>query len=223
MDRAQLAFGHIDAGIRQAHGLDEVIHLGPTWFDARLLVAPSLPPIFLRGVGVSRAIIDLLGTIDETESGVGSCIVYDNWYKARPLSDRLCQDLSDLNVNSWHGYWRGTLDGRVVVRNHSVIIILDKSIGQLTTCDYCEFVDELLSRPLEHLGVILVSEDEWLFNADHNWARQIRERYPVINLTHWQRPDEYTSVLQEILSLLAGHYKSGGTRNVRRMRRSRAT
>ncbi len=233
LDQAQFAEARMDGtmivgcDLSTALGLEEVEHLGPSsvGLDTIACSRGKLPPAFLRGVGLSDAMIAHLKTIGPEPLQPFTCFIsYAGPEQA--LAERLYADLQKKGIRCWHypdttganrRVWEN-LDRAVRQFDKVVVICSQASLQAQSVVDQVERslereaakgaqpangrVRGKKTKSTAPAVLFPIKVDEYVLEGwQHPHQAEVSNR-PMADFTGWEAPRKYRRALGELLHAL---------------------
>lgn len=195
-----------DSNLSDAQQLDECRHLGPCSLDEKTVVkSGNLPKAFLRGCGLSDAVIALYLSLTEEASAYHSCFISHSSEDAE-FANQLYADLQDNGVRCWFApedfkigdRLRLTIDESIENFDRLLIILSEKSISSQWVEQEIEAALEK-ERRNESTVLFPIRLDETVMTVSSGWARLIRNTRHVGDFRSWQTPEAYNTALERLL------------------------
>lgn len=188
-----------------AIGVADVIHGGPSVFDARMSgVVDRLPLNFLTGVGLGDEVITGLSGIARPAAPSPSCFISYS-AKDRAFVDRLHEELQAANIRCW----RDSEDLKIgddildsitqAIRSAErvVIVLSNNSVASRWVNDE---VNAALERERRGGRTVLfpVTLDDAVMESQRGWAGILRTRH-IADFRGWDTPSAYQRSLDRVI------------------------
>ena len=197
-------FAHVD--LREAIGLDNCDHLGPSIIDfITLQISRDLPLSFLRGCGLPDIVIDYLPSLRGEAIQFYSCFIsYSS--KDQLFVERLHADLQNKGVRCWfapHDLPIGAktwdaIDEAIRLRDKLLLILSKASIASEWVEDE---VNKAYAEERSRKEVVLfpIRIDNAVMTTPEPWAVKLREQRNIGDFRQWKKPAEYQKSLERLL------------------------
>ena len=195
-----------DIDLSGCKNLDATRHDGPSSIDIRTLqLSGRLPLAFLRGVGLSDALIDGLPSLLGQPNQFHSCFIsYSS--KDEDFARRLHADLQDKGVRCWFAPHdmkigakiRDTIDEAIRLRDKVLIVLSEAAIAS----DWVEDeVDKAFEEERQRDVVVLfpVRLDDTVLTTNEAWAAKLRRSRNIGDFRAWKEHDAYQKALARVL------------------------
>jgi hypothetical protein len=196
-------------------GLETCRHTGPSIIDFRTLQAsPSLPLVFLRGIGLPDAVIDYLPSLTSQPIQFYSCFISYST-KDQEFAERLCADLQNKGVRCWfapHDLRIGDkfpdeIDAAIRLRDKVLLILSEQSISS----DWVE--DEVKTafeeeRKRRQTVLFPLRLDDAILETKEAWASKLRADRHIGDFRQWRSHDQYQRTLDRVMRDLRSERKS---------------
>lgn len=214
--------GELD--LRGIKKLESVRHFGPSVLDTHTLerCQGQLPEIFLRGCGLSAWSIGLArlyqpslastaftNLADQPQSPVYSACFISYTQLDQALAERLQRDLQQQGVCCWgvpealkqEAPFQITLEQSLRPQDKLLLIV---SIPAVATAWFEPEVQQVLEREVEHGQTILLplAVDEAIRELQVGGRPLAGPRRYVADFCHWQEPDIYQAIFEQLLAHL---------------------
>jgi TIR domain-containing protein/pentapeptide repeat protein len=189
-----------------AHGLDACRHSGPSVIDFQTLAkSGSLPLAFLRGCGLSDALIDYLPSFLNTPIHFYSCFISYST-KDQDFADRLHADLQNKGVRCWFApedlkigdRFRQRIDEAIRLHDKLLLILSEHSVRS----DWVrEEVESCLEREHREKRTVLfpVRVDDAVIDTNEAWAASIRRQRHMGDFRRWKDHDSYQKAFERLM------------------------
>jgi hypothetical protein len=195
-----------DVDLTSVIGLQTCIHHGPSTIDYRTLQkSGSLPPSFLRGVGLPDKLIDYLPSLLDQAIQYYSCFVS---YSSRDqdFADRIHTDLQNKGVRCWfapHDLPIGAkildaIDAAIRLQDKVLLILSERSIKS----DWVEgevlkaFEEE---RKREQTVLFPLRLDDTVMDTNEAWAAKLRAERNIGDFRRWKDHDAYKESFERVV------------------------
>jgi TIR domain/Pentapeptide repeats (8 copies) len=192
--------------LAEVKGLDRCRHRGPSPIDFQTLSrSGSLPPAFLRGIGLSDGLIDYLPSLLNDAIQHYSCFIsYSS--KDQAFAERLHADLQNKGVRCWfapHDMPIGAkiidaLDKAIQLQDKVLLILSDGAVAS----DWVEGeVTRALDEERTRKQVVLfpVRLDDAVLQTSEGWARMLRGQRNIGDFTGWKEHDSYQKSFDRLM------------------------
>jgi TIR domain/Pentapeptide repeats (8 copies) len=197
-------FGQCD--LREAKGLDQCSHEGPSIIDFQTLQKSGpLPLAFLRGVGLPDNVIEYLPSLLNEAIQHYSCFIsYSS--KDQTFAERLHADLQNKGVRCWFAPHDMRIGAKIIDAIDEAIRLRDKVLLILSEGAIAsDWVEGEVTRALDEEGtrkqVVLfpVRLDDAVMHTSEGWARLLRGQRNVGDFTGWKEHDSYQKSLDRLM------------------------
>jgi hypothetical protein len=199
-----------DTNLTAVRGLETCLHIRPSTLDHRTLARSGpLPLAFLRGCGLSDALIDYLPSLLNEPFQFYSCFIsYAS--KDHAFAERLHADLQNKGVRCWFAPKDMKIGDRIRPRIDDTIRLYDKLLLVLSkasvTSQWVEQeVETALARERQQGTTILfpVRIDNTVMALETGWPALIRNTRNIGDFRRWKTHDVYQQALARLLRDLA--------------------
>jgi len=202
----------ISCDVSIARGLEDVRHEGPSLFSAQHLLEQSeeLPEVFLRGCGLSDAVIELY------RSQLGAVRFYSCFisYSSRDdeFARRLHADLQDDGVRCWFAPEDIKIGDRPLATINEAIRLRDKLVLILSAESIdSDWVEHEVDRALEEEErrgrdvLFPIRIDDAVMKCKFGWAKRLREAHRptgrhIGDFCDWRDSSSYRKALDGLLT-----------------------
>jgi uncharacterized protein YjbI with pentapeptide repeats len=204
---SETVFGATD--LREARGLEECRHGGPSTLDFRTLQMSGMLPLpFLRGCGLPDTLIDYLPSLLNQAIEHYSCFIsYSS--KDDVFVNRLYNDLQGSGVRCWFAphdlpWGEKTLPAVMdSIRTHdkTLLVLSRHSIAS----DWVEReVTTAMAEERKQKRTMLfpIRIDDAVLKAEGDWPGLLRESRNIGDFRRWRKPEEYESAKERLLKTL---------------------
>ena len=210
-------FAQVD--LREALGLTEIIHQGPSYVDLHSVQFPQDGSTlhFLRGAGIPNEWIDFYRTTMMHPIQYHSCFIsYSS--KDEALARRLHADLQDQGVRCWFApedmkigdKFRVRIDEAIHLQDKLLLLLSEHALASPWVEDEVEAaLEKERCQQREMLFPVLL--DESVMQTSATWAAKLRRTRHIGDFTRWTDPQAYQQALERLLRDLkiADRTKSG--------------
>jgi uncharacterized protein YjbI with pentapeptide repeats len=205
-----------DLNLSGVIGLEACHHEGPSIIDHRTLQKSGrLPLQFLRGVGLSEALIDYLPSLLNQPLQYYSCFTSYST-KDQDFADRIHADLRNKGARCWFaphdmpigGKILDEIDAAIRLRDKLLLIVSEHSIES----DWVE--DEVTKafeeeRKRKQIVLFPIRLDNAVMDTNEAWAAKLRARN-IGDFTRWKEHSAYQKSFERVLRDLAPKPNDGG-------------
>ncbi len=188
-------------------GLSDIEHSGPSFMDIETLLynRESLPDNFLKGIGVSEAIIQHINTLAVKAIDFFSCFIsYAS--NDKEFADRLFADLQQKDVRCWYApedmrvgdKIRQSIDQSIRIYDKLLLILSENSIDSEWVEDECEIAYEE-ERKRKKTVLLPVRIDDAVMDTEKAWAAKLRRSRHIGDFTKWKDHDSYKKAFDRLL------------------------
>jgi hypothetical protein len=196
-------------------GLETCSHGGPSIIDFKTLEAsPSLPLVFLRGIGLPDSVIDYLPSLTGQPIQFYSCFISYS-QRDEEFAQRLHADLQNSGVRCWYaphdlpigGKILDEIDAAIRLRDKVLLILSEQSINSGWVEDEVNkaFAEE---RKREQTVLFPVRLDDAVMGTQKAWALKLRENRNIGDFRQWRSHDQYQRTLDRVMRDLRSERKS---------------
>jgi uncharacterized protein YjbI with pentapeptide repeats len=203
--------------LSSATGLETCRHAGPSVIDFRTLAkSPSLPLVFLRGVGLPENVIDYLPSLLSQPIQYYSCFIsYSS--KDDDFAKRIHADLQSKGVRCWFaphdlpigGKILDEIDAAIRLRDKVLLILSEHSIGSDWVEDEVKTAYEEERRRKQTM-LFPIRLDDTVLETSEAWAAKLRADRNIGDFREWKNHDRYSKVFERVLRDLAAAPKKTG-------------
>jgi hypothetical protein len=203
-------------------GLETCIHSGPSTLDYRTLAKSGpLPLAFLRGCGLTDALIDYLPSLLNEPFQFYSCFIsYAS--KDHTFAERLYADLQNRGVRCWFAPEDMKIGDRLRLRIDETIRLYDKLLLVLSKTSVAsqwveQEVETALARERQQGMTILfpVRIDNTVMTQETGWPALIRNTRNIGDFRRWKTHGVYQQAFDRLLrDLKAAERQPEGSRPV---------
>lgn len=196
----------IDLDLSKAKGLDKCIHLGPSSLDHQTLQkSKSIPLSFLRGCGISEALIEHLHSISGVTFQFYSCFI--SYSSAdQEFAQKIHANLQDNGVRCWFApkdlrigeRIRTGIDRAIQAHERLLLILSEASLGS-------QWVEQEVERALEiereetRSVLFPIRLDEAVSREVAGWAAFLKNTRNIGDFTGWRSRAKYDASLSRLL------------------------
>jgi uncharacterized protein YjbI with pentapeptide repeats len=195
-----------DVDLSGALELETCHHRGPSSIDFRTLVrSRKLPLQFLRGCGLSDAVIEYLPSMLATPIQFYSCFIS---YSAQnqEFAERIHADLQDSGVRCWFApedlkigdSFRQRIDESIRVHDKLLLILSESSVKSQWVQEEVETAFERERRE-QRLVLFPIRIDSSVLTTNEAWAAGIRRTRHIGDFGDWKQHDSYRRALKRLL------------------------
>jgi uncharacterized protein YjbI with pentapeptide repeats len=208
-----------NTNLKDAVGLLEAIHRGPSSLDQRTIQQSAvLPEAFLRSCGVGPEMTKLITSLQNDPVRYHSCFIS---YSAGDdvFARGLHQDLQLRGVNAWFAAkdlptgakFRAVIDVEIKSRDRLLLILSERSITSAWVEKEVEtaFEEERLQQRTILFPIRL---DDSVFGTNTAWAADIRRTRHIGDFTSWYDRPAYETALSRLLADLRARASDEGFR-----------
>ena len=198
---SEAKFGNTTLGnvyLRDARGLDNCCHVGPSFIDFRTLSqSVNLPISFLRGCGLPDILIEYLPSLSEDAIKFYSCFISYS-AKDQMFAERVYADLQNKGVRCWFAprdlpigakTW-DAIDQAIRLRDKLLLILSKSSIAS-------EWVEDEVNkayaeeRSRKQIVLFPIRIDNAAMSTAEPWAVKLRDQRNIGDFRQWKKPDAY--------------------------------
>ena len=201
-------------------GLDDCLYTGPSVIDIdTILRSGSLPPAFLRGLGLPQRFIDFLPSLLAKRAvEFYSCFISHS-NKDIEFAERLHMDLQQKGVRCWFANedlrigdkFRPRIDEAIRLHDKLLLILSEDAVNSPWVEDEVESALEkerkAKERGEERTVLFPIRLDSAVEETDAAWAASIRRTRHIGDFSAWKDHDAYQVAFERLLRDL----KSGGS------------
>jgi uncharacterized protein YjbI with pentapeptide repeats len=215
----QTIFAQVD--LREALGLTEMIHLGPSHVELYSVQFPQDGSAlhFLRGVGLPDEWIGFHRSSTMRPIQYHSCFI-SYAHQDEMLARRLHADLQDQGVRCWFAPHdmrvgdeiRERIDKEIHIHDKLLLILSEHALA--STWVKTEVEAALEKETHQQRSVLFpVRLDESISQASQAWARLLRRARHIGDFTRWTDPRAYQQAFQRLLRDLKAEDDAKGNTN----------
>lgn len=195
-----------DVDLSKCKFLETCIHTGPSSIDLMTLrQSGNLPPIFLRGAGLSDSLIDYIPTLFLTAIQFYSCFIS---YSARneTFARKLYSDLQNAGVRCWFAPEDMKIGSKIldaitdaVRMRDKVLLILSKEAIDSGWVE--DEVTKAFAEERQRNATVLfpIRIDDAVFTSDEAWAIKLRDSRNIGDFRRWRAASAYRRALDQLL------------------------
>lgn len=187
-------------------GLETCYHYGPSFIDIHTIKrSGSLPIPFLRGVGLSDAMIEYMPSMLDQAIQHYSCFIsYSS--QDSDFANRLHADLQDKGVRCWFashdmpigGKILDTVDAAIRLRDKVLLIVSEHSLKSGWVADeVTKAFDE--ERRRDQTVLFPIRLDDAVLSTSEAWATKLRRDRHIGDFRRWKEHDEYKKSFERVL------------------------
>ncbi len=198
-------FGAVD--FRKIDGLEDVIHEGPSTIgiDSLMISEGRIPELFLRGSGISDAVIEYAKSLTSRPIEFYSCFLSHS-SQDQTIANRLYADLQAEGVRCWFApedlkigdKFRERIDESIRTYEKLLVILSAASISSAWVEAEVEAAfekEQLASRAV----LFPITLDDSIMKTGAAWAAQIRRTRHIGDFRHWEQPDSYAKAFERLM------------------------
>jgi len=195
-----------DCNLKETKGLNKCLHYGPSVIDHQTIAkSGKLSPTFLRGCGMTTAMIKCFSSLAENPEQLYSCFIsYSS--KNQTFAARLHSDLQAHGVRCWFapehlkiGDKTRTIIDESIREHDKLLVVLSK---QSVSSDWVEKeVETALERERQQKRTILfpIRIDDEAMRVNSGWAADIRRARNIGDFRHWRNLSSYHKALARLV------------------------
>jgi TIR domain-containing protein/pentapeptide repeat protein len=201
----QTIFAQVD--LREALGLTEIIHLGPSHVELYSVQFPQNGSTlyFLRGAGIPDEWIDFNHASMMRPIQYHSCFI-SYAHQDEMLARRLHADLQNQGVRCWFASEdmkigeeiRKRIDEEIHIHDKLLLILSEHALASTWVKTEVEAALEKETRQQRSV-LFPVRLDESIAQTSHAWAKQLRRARHIGDFTHWTDPRAYQQAFDGLL------------------------
>ena len=204
---SQTVFGETD--LSSVVGLDTCVHIGPSVLDHQTLqLSGPLPLAFLRGCGLSDALIEYLPSLLQQAIQFYACFISYS-AKDEAFAKRLHADLQDKGVRCWFAPEDLKIGDKIRERIDESIRIYDKLLLILSKHSMAsQWVEGEVETALRkerdpkgnhHAVLFPIRLDDAVMKVEAGWPALIRNTRNIGDFSGWKDPDRYQKAFTRLL------------------------
>ena len=207
-------FGAID--FRTTRGLEDVVHRGPSTIGLDSLVASEgqIPDVFLRGAGVSDALIQYAASLVARPIQFYSCFISYSGADDS-IARRLHADLQVRGVRCWFApedlkigdKFRQRIDQSIRTYEKLLVILSAASIESPWVESEVEAAFEREHRT-GRLVLFPIRLDDAVMETEAAWASELRRARHIADFRNWKQHEAYTESFERLMRDLRSEEKS---------------
>jgi TIR domain/Pentapeptide repeats (8 copies) len=202
-------FSNVD--LRQAEGLDDILHLGPSTVGIDTLERSQgeISEVFLKKAGVSNTFIEYARSLTTMQTiEYYTCFIsYSS--KDELFARRLHNDLQEEGIRCWFAPEDMDIGDKIKHRIDESIRLYDKLLLILSehsiASNWVAYeVERALKKEPQGIPNVLypVLVDQAILNCTTDWASDIKETRHIGDFEHWTDPQQYEVSFKRLLRAL---------------------
>lgn len=196
-----------DVDLSNVNGLDNVFHSEPSTIgiDTIYNSEGKIPEQFLRGIGVSDQLINLIGSL--TFEPIKYYSVFISYSaKDKEFVSRLHHDLQEQGVRTWYApedikvgeRFHLSIDRAIRVHDKLLVVLSQHSLpSQWIEAE----VETALNKEAERGYAVLfpIRIDNAVMDINIPWVVQLRRTRHIADFSNWKAPDSYNQAIKRLL------------------------
>jgi hypothetical protein len=200
---AEVTFIDVDLG--NARGLQTCKHAGPSVVDFETLTRSlHLPVSFLRGVGLTDAVIEYLSIVNRQPIERYSCFISYST-NDHDFAVGLHSDLQNSGVRCWFAPHDMPIGSKILDEINTAIHFRDKLLLVLSEHSIrSDWVEDEVTKGFEEerkrgqTVLFPIRVDDAVMDTNEAWAAKLRARH-IGDFTRWKEHDEYQKSFTRVL------------------------
>lgn len=209
----ETVFGDVD--FQGAHGLEQVIHQGPSTLGVDTLYRSrgEVPEVFLQGVGMPAAHLSTcISSIREQSAWHGTCLI-SYALEDQAFVDQLATDLRAKGMRCWllpgksaQSASQNEREEEEIPRStdHLLLVVSSHALQGGWPPRHVQQAEAFESRR-EKRVLFPLQLDETLLHTPEAWASSLRHLRKVSDFRGWTQPERYQETLGRLYRELTSH------------------